>query len=174
MTPGFSALALSALQDMSGNGISAARSGKSEALSQSNTPIGTRTGSKMELIKKGRGGARVGAGRKAGSLRPQIAEGWYLYAIAEKPASDFLKIGIAHKPYDRLCSAQTSNPRQLVFVGLWSLGGSDTYMAVEKAIHRALSPFHERGEWFAVPFSTIEKHFAEVIESFGIEAKRVL
>lgn len=124
--------------------------------------------------KPGRGGARVGAGRKPGSLRPEIAAGWYLYAIAENPSSEYLKIGIAHKPYDRLSSAQTSSPRQLVFVGLWSLGGSDTYCAVEKGLHRALRPFHERGEWFSLVVADIEKHLAQIVESFGIQAKRVL
>jgi hypothetical protein len=130
--------------------------------------------SENNITKPGRGGARAGSGRKPGSSKPQIAEGWYVYVIAEKPASEYLKIGIAHKPYDRMTSAQTSNPRQLVFSGLWSLGGSDTYMAVEKALHKALCPFHERGEWFSVSVQMIEKHLGQVVESFGIEAKRVL
>lgn len=128
-----------------------------------------------EVVKKsGRGGYRPGAGRKPLSSKLQIPEGWYVYALCETPASGFVKVGIAHRPYNRLSQAQTSNPRTLVFGALWSLGGSDVYAAVEKALHKALKPFHVRGEWFEVEVPDVERHINLCAASFGVEAKRVM
>lgn len=130
--------------------------------------------SENQATKPGRGGARVGAGRKPLASKMQIPAGWYVYAMCERLDAGFLKIGVAHNPMSRLSSAQTSNPRQLVFGALWSLGASDTYAATEKALHRALRPFHVRGEWFEVSVLDVERHLEEVSDSFGVEAKRVL
>lgn len=123
--------------------------------------------------KTGRGGARPGAGRKPSSTAPRL-EGWYMYVLDETPSAGFLKIGIANKPYQRLSSAQTSNPRVLRFAGLWSLSGSDCYAAAEKALHKALRPFHVRGEWFEVAVDQVQKHMEEISSAMGLDAKRVL
>lgn len=125
-------------------------------------------------IKAGRGGARVGAGRKPLSSKQRIADGWYVYALCESPGTPFVKVGIAHKPYSRLSQAQTCNPRTLVFGGLWSLGSSDTYAAVERALHQALKPYHVRGEWFEVSVSDVERQIDSVCQSFKVEGKRVM
>jgi hypothetical protein len=124
--------------------------------------------------KSGRGGARAGAGRKPLNRDPRITEGWYVYVMGEEPAHGFVKIGIANKPYKRLSSAQTSNPRALVFSALWALDASDVNAAVEKALHKALRPFHVRGEWFEVAVQDVERHLAVVADSFGVQARRVL
>jgi len=127
-----------------------------------------------QIIKGQRGGYRPGSGRKPLNQDARIAEGWYVYVMREEPCAGYLKIGIAHKPYSRLSSAQTSNPRLLVFGGLWSLEASDVNAAVEKALHKALRPFHVRGEWFEVRIADVERHLADVAGAFGVEAKRVM
>lgn len=128
----------------------------------------------IETLKSARGGRRVGAGRKPGSAEPRFADGWYVYVIAEKPAHGYIKVGIANKPYQRLCAAQTSNPRILEFTAIWSLGSSDTYSAIERALHKALRPFHVRGEWFEGDVALVERHLNEIVAAVQINAKRVL
>jgi hypothetical protein len=124
--------------------------------------------------KSGRGGARKGAGRKAISSRPVLENGWYVYLLSEAPSAGFLKIGVAHRPYARLMQGQTCNPRTLSFAALWALDGSDAYAAIEKGLHRALRPFHVRGEWFEVAVCDVERHLREQVTALGLEARRVL
>lgn len=54
-----------------------------------------------------------------------------------------IKIGYSTNPAARIASMQTSNARELVLIG--SIPG-DT--AVERAIHRELSAYRLRGEWW--------------------------
>lgn len=127
-----------------------------------------------QIVAGQRGGYRPGAGRKRLAADPRFIEGWYVYAMCEQPSAGYLKIGIATRPLSRLSSAQTSNPRTLVFGALWSLEASDINAAVEKALHKTLRPFHVRGEWFEIDVPAVERHLNEVSGAFGVDAKRVL
>lgn len=121
-----------------------------------------------------RGGKREGAGRKRQDAAPSLAGGWYVYVLKEKEDNNYRKVGIASNPISRMSSHQVSNPRQLIFEKLWMLGGSDEYAAVEKAIHRAISPFHIRGEWFEVPLERIIQAMADTCESFRVQYQQAV
>jgi hypothetical protein len=126
-----------------------------------------------DLQKSNRGGKRPGAGRKPGSSQPRFADGWYVYLVGETPCSGVMKVGIARSPYSRISGLQTGNPKLLRFVAIWSIGSSDTYGALEKAIHRSLRAFNVRGEWFDADAGLIGRHIEESVEALGINAERV-
>ncbi len=54
-----------------------------------------------------------------------------------------VKIGVAHRPKDRLKELQTGSPDAIRVIG--ELPGG---MPVERALHRCLGWYRERGEWF--------------------------
>lgn len=65
-----------------------------------------------------------------------------VYAIRAK-ATNVVKIGVSEDPDSRLASLQTANADELELMGY--IPGSTT---LEAAIHKLLSAYRVRGEWF--------------------------
>jgi len=73
----------------------------------------------------------------------------YLYIIRSGLSnSDPIKIGIADNVENRLSGMQTGNPRELVVLYKIPMNSRNHAFMVENRLHRKLSKFNIRGEWF--------------------------
>jgi len=59
-----------------------------------------------------------------------------------------MKIGVSLNPEERLEELQTGNHLELRLIASFYCGSQKKSMRVEKDLHRILSKWHIRGEWF--------------------------
>lgn len=95
--------------------------------------------------------------------------------LIEHP-DDFHKIGYSNSPTDRLSAIQASCPYTLKIL---TAVKSSNAPVVEKTIHKTLSDFHVRGEWFNLPDCVVdaflgrdELHTKESVSEFSWAEKR--
>lgn len=89
---------------------------------------------------------------------PQTPQGGYVYLIRMGDTS-YHKVGISQLDISqRLAQLQTANPIELVLLAHYR---QDDPLEVERSIHKALRPFHARGEWFNLPTDDIMRVFAD-------------
>jgi len=69
----------------------------------------------------------------------------YVYLIR---AGDFIKIGHAKDPENRLAGMQTGSPHQLDLIAKMPFQTKLIAHEYELELHRRLADFHYRGEWF--------------------------
>src|SRR4051812_28132311 len=98
--------------------------------------------------KIGRGGRRVGAGRKPGLNGWLKLAGSFFYVMHEVDSDRICKIGIARQPFSRLIGHQTSNWRRLKFAVVFSCPSEQLAGAVEKYVGVTLKGRHVLGEWY--------------------------
>lgn len=73
----------------------------------------------------------------------------YLYVMRD--SQGLVKIGLAADPDSRLHTVQTGNPHEVDLAatsGPWQRGRAEMH---ERDLHQTYRPWHERGEWFAIP-----------------------
>lgn len=105
----------------------------------------------VKLVRLGRGGARVGAGRPRGAPnRPERSRGSFAYVICEEGLDGVVKFGMAYDPLKRLAALQVANHRPLCLVATIEANNEAEAAALEASLHQRFKPFHLRGEWFAV------------------------
>ena len=123
--------------------------------------------------KTGRGGRRVGAGRKPGLNGWLKLAGNFFYVLHEADDDRVCKIGIARQPFMRLVSHQTSNWRRLKFAAIYSCPSEQVASAVEKFVCSTLKGRHVLGEWFAAMPADIEREVVAFNEAHGVELLRI-
>lgn len=71
--------------------------------------------------------------------------GQFIYMIR---CGQYIKIGIALRPKQRMRDLQVASPHKLILVHAWL-----TYHAKrdERRLHHSLKQYHIRGEWFELP-----------------------
>lgn len=118
------------------------------------------------------GGKRVGSGRKPTHRRLALLPlGYYVYVIGESGCDGVNKIGVTDNPFKRLAQAQTYNYRRLELRACFAVAGSDARELLEKAVHRALRPYHVLGEWFEAPLPKAVATIQQMAELIGLELK---
>lgn len=73
-----------------------------------------------------------------------------VYVVAQHGHDKPVKVGWAASLSVRLIALQTGNPTVLEVVAHRSYSTAREARDVEASLHRLLSPYHHRGEWFAV------------------------
>lgn len=110
-------------------------------------------------VRRGRGGARPGAGRKRSTspvtgrvtARDEVtAGGCFVYVVHETDCPGICKIGIAKDPITRFSSLQVGTWRQLTLACAFGVASQSQALAIEASVHHALRDLHLRGEWFKV------------------------
>lgn len=119
-------------------------------------------GTPNTAIRRGRGGARPGAGRKRSmspvtggiTARDEVTSGGcFVYVVHETDCPGVCKIGIAKDPMTRFSSLQVGTWRQLTLACAFGVPSQTRALAIEAAVHQALCDLHLRGEWFKVSAS---------------------
>lgn len=78
----------------------------------------------------------------------------HLYAIRQE-GTNYVKLGFSKKPWARMATLQTGNPTRLLLV--WTEKClSHEVSAKETLLHKKMSRFQLRGEWFDVPMDDHE------------------
>lgn len=129
-------------------------------------------------IKRGRGGARPGAGRpplspEAKKFRDLKRTRYCVYIIHEESDPTVCKIGIAKDPYRRLSDLQIGSWRKLKIAALFEVGNQATAEIVEKHAHGLLRGVHEVGEWFRVSPDEAQCRVVDACSCLGADFERV-
>jgi hypothetical protein len=87
----------------------------------------------------------------------KVAPGYRVYFVHDRSVKA-LKVGFSRNVKNRLCAIQCGNPNEIVLLG--SIEGATQ---LESVLHRFLSPFHRKGEWFKAN-PTVLKFVSALIE----------
>lgn len=71
--------------------------------------------------------------------------GCYVYFVSDQ---QFVKIGVAENPKDRLGGIQTGNPRECSLLYLIPLDSKSSALSLESFLHEAYARYRMQGEWF--------------------------
>lgn len=85
--------------------------------------------------------------RAIANHRPITQDRGYVYLITEHPFSNFVKIGFAVNPQQRVRELQTGNPHKLVVM---HTANYIDYQSIETLLHEICNEFRVQGEWFKV------------------------
>lgn len=83
---------------------------------------------------------------------------WSLYFI--RCSAGPVKIGRAKNVRKRMGDLQVANPYELTLIDGFACGGQQKVCELETLVHRKLSAFHLRGEWFS---AEVEPYVARLI-----------
>lgn len=125
-------------------------------------------------IRKGRGGARPGAGRKPKAPNPFAKAGChFVYVIHERDDPNVCKVGVASNPLGRLSALQVGTWRPLVIGALIEVGDETHALAVERLAHSYMRGLHESGEWFRVAVGDAVAFVAQAKDACAVAAQKV-
>lgn len=93
--------------------------------------------------------------------------GGFLYVFR---AGESCKIGISHKPLERMASLQKSCPMILALEGAWDYHTKAAALLAERALHQHFSELRIHSEWFGVDASTAAEAARELYEKCQLAA----
>lgn len=99
--------------------------------------------------------------------------GGYLYVFR---AGESCKIGISHKPLERMASLQKSCPHILALEGSWDYHSKAAALVAERLMHEHFDAQRIHSEWFGVDASvaaaTADELYAQCKEAAALELEQ--
>jgi hypothetical protein len=93
---------------------------------------------------------------------------WVIYIITVAGTLGLIKVGIAKDPEQRLKDLQTASPFKLALFGFARVGSYTAARTLEFAVHVALAPFWQVGEWFRVAPEDAQRTIIQKAADLGI------